>query len=128
MSFSLHNRLIVLTSRVYIDDVETYFDTDASKNLILTDIVTGTKTLAELAAGEAAGAQIMSDPSATEYRIKKLRLNANKEIVVTYADAPGGTADLITSEPVSGEYRIKKLRLDNNAKGIIVTYDGTPES
>ena len=37
--------------RLELDDASTYLDRDASDNLTLTDAVTGTKTLAELAAG-----------------------------------------------------------------------------
>jgi hypothetical protein len=41
--------------RLELDDASTYLDKDASDNLILTDAVTGTKTLAELAAGGGGG-------------------------------------------------------------------------
>jgi len=41
--------------RLELDDVSTYLDRDASNNLTLTDAVTGTKTLAELAAGGGGG-------------------------------------------------------------------------
>jgi len=41
---------LIKGSKVEIDDISTYIDKDASNNMIFTDAVTGTKTLAELAA------------------------------------------------------------------------------
>jgi hypothetical protein len=41
--------------RLELDDASTYLDKDASNNLTLTDALTGTKTLAELAAGGGGG-------------------------------------------------------------------------
>lgn len=73
---------------------------------------------------------IASNPQAGEYRIKAMRLDSAKNIVIMYEDVPEvGIASYATilSNPGSGEYRIKALRLDS-AMRIVVLYDGVAES
>jgi len=51
----------VRVPRLEVDDATTYVDKDGSDNMTLTDAVTGTKTLAQLAAGDVAGPASSTD-------------------------------------------------------------------
>ena len=70
-----------------------------------------------------------SNPQVGEYRIKAMRLNSSKHVVIVYDETPEiaiGDYDTILSNPGSGEYRIKALRL-NASKHVVVVYDETAE-
>jgi hypothetical protein len=72
---------------------------------------------------------IGSNPQVGEYRIKALRLDADKHLVVVYDETPEiavGDYETILSNPGSGQYRVKALRLDSD-KHIVIVYDETPE-
>lgn len=54
-AFRVRSGAVARTPRLEIDDAGTYLDKDEADNLTLTDAVTGTKTLADLAAGGGGG-------------------------------------------------------------------------
>jgi hypothetical protein len=54
-AFRVRSGAVARVPRLELDDDATYLDKDASDNLTLTDVVTGTKTLADLAAGGGGG-------------------------------------------------------------------------
>jgi len=79
--------------------------------------------------GGAVWSSIASNPQVGEYRIKDVRLDASKHIVIVYDSIPEVAPTVyptILSNPGSGEYRVIALRLDAS-KHIVVVYDSTPE-
>lgn len=54
-AFRVQSGAVARAPRLELDDAGTYLDKDGADNLTLTDAVTGTKTLAELAAGGGGG-------------------------------------------------------------------------
>jgi len=68
---------------------------------------------------------IKSEPLGTQYKISNIRLAADKKIVVTYDDTPGGSC-IIGSRPSSGQYKILDIRLAADKK-IVITHNDTLE-
>ena len=67
---------VTFPANIYLNDVNTYIAEDGSSNLSFTDAVTGTKTLAELAAGGAASYTLAFDGD---------DLDASEDLAVTHS-------------------------------------------
>ena len=68
---------------------------------------------------------IGSYPEYTEHRIANMYVDPSGDVMVNYADEPGGEDESISSAPPSGSCRILNLYVGENG-GTWVSYDENP--
>lgn len=102
------------SNKYYIDDSNTYLDVDGSSNMTFTDAVTGTKTLAELAA---AGSPDSSWVSITTDTVKSYGSDIGAYLIFDHGEA--GNVGLHYNSGSDEEY----IRLGGTNAPKIYTYD-----